>query len=166
MELAKAVSEKARKTLMERYGAPNQMDVPGAKDKFRKHNLIKFGVEHPMQLKDYQEKIFIASQETLFDRYGVYNPMPIPLFVDKAQQNGFRIKEYIWQTGQISLIQGYEPIVLKELENQGYTYSEVKTNTTDMPQIMYYFEGTQHRYYPDFYIPKENRIIEVKSQYL
>ena len=27
------------------------------------------------------------------------------------------------------------------------------------------FEGKKHRYYPDFYIPEENLIIEVKSQW-
>ena len=35
-----------------------------------------------------------------------------------------------------------------------------------MPAIWYVGEdGKKHRYYPDFYIPKENLIIEVKSSY-
>jgi len=54
---------------------------------------------------------------------------------------------------------------LKELENNGYKFNDVLTNTKDMPEIRYMFEGKEHRYYPDFYIPSENKIIEVKSEY-
>lgn len=34
-----------------------------------------------------------------------------------------------------------------------------------MPQIMYILKGKNKRYFPDIYIPKENIIIEVKSDY-
>jgi len=84
---------------------------------------------------------------------------------EKAQQNSFRRKEYIWTSGEISLLQGYEPIVLKELENDGYKFNDILTSPKDMPEITYFFEGKEHRYYPDFYIPSENKIIEVKSDY-
>lgn len=34
-----------------------------------------------------------------------------------------------------------------------------------MPEIWYNFCSEEHRYYPDFYIPKENILIEVKSEW-
>lgn len=36
----------------------------------------------------------------------------------------------------------------------------------DMPKIIYTgLDDKEHRYYPDFYIPKNNIIVEVKSDY-
>jgi predicted AAA+ superfamily ATPase len=32
-----------------------------------------------------------------------------------------------------------------------------------VPQIDYWFEGARRKYFPDFYIPAENLIVEVKS---
>lgn len=34
-----------------------------------------------------------------------------------------------------------------------------------MPEIWYEYQNKLHRYYPDIYIPEENLIIEVKSEY-
>ena len=34
-----------------------------------------------------------------------------------------------------------------------------------MPVIWYMFTGKKRRYFPDFYIPKDNLVIEVKSRY-
>ena len=34
-----------------------------------------------------------------------------------------------------------------------------------MPAIWYEMDNIKHRYYPDIFIPCENRIIEVKSTY-
>ena len=34
-----------------------------------------------------------------------------------------------------------------------------------MPTILYQLDNTERRYYPDIFIPKDNIIIEVKSEY-
>jgi hypothetical protein len=34
-----------------------------------------------------------------------------------------------------------------------------------MPEIWYFKDDKQHRYFPDIFIPAENKIIEVKSNY-
>ncbi len=34
-----------------------------------------------------------------------------------------------------------------------------------MPEIWYILDGIKHRYYPDFYIEKDNLIVETKSVY-
>ena len=66
-------------------------------------------------------------------------------------------------SGKIIKVQGYEryvlPNLLKERNEQ-----DVFHRRTDMPEIWYIGDdGKNHKYYPDFYIPKDNMIIEVKS---
>lgn len=34
-----------------------------------------------------------------------------------------------------------------------------------MPKVMYIYNNKTRRYYPDIYIPSQNKIIEVKSDY-
>lgn len=44
--------------------------------------------------------------------------------------------------------------------------TSVKFDKTEIPRIKYTgIDGKNHRYYPDIFIPKENLIIEVKSDF-
>lgn len=131
------------------------------KEKIKQTNLIKYGYENPMCSIPIQEK----AKQTTIEKYGVENSMFSSEFVEKWQKSAWSRKEYRWKTGEISLVQGNEPIVLKELEEDGYRFNDVFTEVSYMPVILYEFEGKQKRYYPDIFIPKENRIIEVKSEY-
>jgi hypothetical protein len=65
-------------------------------------------------------------------------------------------------SGAIRKVQGYEPYALDELVKL-YTEEQIKTDCKDIPYIDYVIEGKKRRYFPDIYIPHENRIIEVKS---
>ena len=181
---SKMVKDKMKKTNIERYGVENVFQSEEKKAIIKKSNIEKYGCENPSQsdeikakkiktsLKNYgvknpmQSKIITDRiKVTNLERYGETSVMHIAEIVDRAQKNAFKQKEYIWKTGEISLLQGYEPIVLKELEENGYTYKDVLTELTDMPYIEYFFENKKHVYFPDFYIPTENTIIEVKSTY-
>lgn len=122
------------------------------------HSLITvmietYGVVNAMYLQSSKDKI----KETNLERYGLLFPNML--------SNGYGHKEYKWKTGEISIVQGYEPIVLKELEDSGYTYEMVITGSSRIPTIPYEFENKKHLYYPDIFIPSENLIIEVKSDY-
>ncbi len=89
--------------------------------------------------------------------------MQHPEIINK-QNRKYNHKDYTWKTGEISRVQGFETIVLAEYENNGYLYNDIKTNKIDMPEIWYIgLDDKKHRYFPDFYIPKNNLIIEVKS---
>jgi len=151
------IVNKAKQTCLKKYGFTSYSQTTESKmsqveysqkmfgsdyyftsNKFRQHNLEKFGVEHVM-----------------------HNPE----IAEKSSKNAYRMKKYTWKTGEISLVQGYEPIVLRELEEVGYCYCDVLTAPTDMPEIWYNFCLEEHRYYPDIYIPKENTLIEVKSEW-
>jgi len=157
----KQVKDKQIKTSLERYGVSHYSMTEESKNKVIKTSLERFGVSNYTQSDEYKSKSISTCQR----KYGVEYPMQHPEILLKSQKSAYKRKEYIWKTGEISMVQGYEPIVLKELEDAGYTYQEVLTAPKDMPYIEYIFEDKKHVYFPDFYIPKENRIIEVKSEY-
>jgi hypothetical protein len=60
-------------------------------------------------------------------------------------------------------LQGYEPIVLNSLiEDFNLGKNEIMIGKSNIPIIKY---GNNKLYFPDFYLPKQNLLIEVKSTY-
>lgn len=155
------IKSKMQVRCLEKYGVEHVNMLDSKKDKIKQTMISKYGVENPQQVKTVKEK----TMDTCLRRYGVENPQQNPTIHMKNVKSSYNKKDYIWKTGEESRLQGYEPFVLKELEEQGYSYNDILTSTSDMPEIWYDFEGKKHRYYPDFYIPSENLIIEVKSCY-
>ena len=152
---------KIKETYQEKYGYDHPMKSTEVREKHKVTCLEKFGVENASMLPEIQEKI----NQTNLKKFGVKRPMQSPTVFDKMQKTAYVTKNYIWSTGEISIVQGYEPIVLKELEDNGYLFEDILTASKDMPEIYYQLDGKKHRYFPDFYIPKDNLIIEVKSDY-
>ena len=148
-------------TCLERYGVKSPLESNEIKNKIIETNIKKFGVDNPLQNINIKNK----SISTMLERYGVQYPSQNSDILEKIMKSSYRYRDYTWNTGEISKLQGFEPIVLQELEDQGYNFNDILTSNKDMPEIWYIFEGKKHRYYPDFYIPKENLIIEVKSQW-
>ncbi len=76
----------------------------------------------------------------------------------------FKSKQYILPSGQEIYVQGYEDGFLDfVINNNILTENEIVYR----PPTIYYFEkGKKKRYYPDFYIPKLNLIVEIKSSYI
>ena len=46
-----------------------------------------------------------------------------------------------------------------------YSIQDLKIGRGNIPTFRYFFDEKRRVYYPDIYIPKDNRIIEVKSFY-
>lgn len=171
----KSILTKMQNNIFEKYGVTNIAQESTTKDKIRKTNLKKFGSEYYFSSEQGKNDV----KSIMINKYGSHNPSLIDNFKEKRKntclekygvENGgvisqFKRKKYIWGCGEISWVQGYEPIILKELEEQGYTFNDILTDPQDMPEIIYIFNNIKHRYYPDVYIPKENKIIEVKSEY-
>ncbi len=65
-------------------------------------------------------------------------------------------------SGEIRKVQGYEPFALDELLKTN-SETDILTNRKDVPRITYKIGDKTRYYFPDIYIPSENRIIEVKS---
>ncbi len=152
---------KSQNTSMERFGELSAMKSKEIQSKVKKTNLLKYGAEYITQVPTFLEKI----QNNNLKKYGFKSVSQVPEFHNKKISSSFKRKEYIWKSGEISIVQGYEDKVLEELESQGYSFNDIKTASQDMPKIIYNVDGKERRYFPDIYIPSENMIIEVKSSY-
>jgi len=70
----------------------------------------------------------------------------------------------ILHNGESIRVQGYERFVVPEFLKK-YKREDLKIGLEENTPIEYFFNGSNRHYYPDLYIPSENRIIEVKSDY-
>lgn len=105
----------------------------------------------------------LKSVETCKQKYGGTNVMHDQEIFDRTMLNQMKWKEYKLPSGNVIKIQGYENKALDELLTQ-YKEEEIILNRKQFPVFKYFMEdGSEHRYYPDMYIPKDNLIIEVKS---
>jgi len=66
-----------------------------------------------------------------------------------------------------SLPEEVKNIIVKGRDKLLITYAEEEliTSRKEIPPFWYIIGNKYHRYYPDIYIPKDNLIIEVKSDY-
>jgi len=69
--------------------------------------------------------VHLMNKQAFMKKYGVSNAMQVPEFFAKQQKSLFAYKTYYWSSGEVSHVQGYEPIVLKELEDKGYKYDDI-----------------------------------------
>ena len=148
--------DKAKNTCLDKYDVENPFQVKDFKDKSRQTCLDKYGVEYYINTNEYKESF----RQTCLEKYGVEHHRQ-----NGKYEFGYKHKDYIYPSGKIVKIQGYENQLLDELL-EIYTESEILTNKDDMPEFWYYSnDNSKHRYFPDVYIPKTGTIYEVKSSY-
>ena len=175
------ISEKRKSTMVDRYGVEHIMQSDEYKEKYtdtmnerygvsypmqnselfekRKSTMVdRYGVEHIMQSDEYKEKY----TDTMNERYGVPYAMQNPASHEKQQCR--RWKDYTLPSGKIVKLQGYEDKAL-DILLKTYNENDLIMSRKDMPEFWYMVDDKPHRYYPDIYIPLENKIIEVKSSY-
>ena len=129
------INQKVIQTSLAKYGLTSPHKSTELQKRKKELSLQKYGTEHPMQSKEVQERI---------------------------QKNAMKHKDYKMPSGEIRKVQGFEPYALDELLKT-YTEDQIKTGRQNIPRIEYH-DGVKKRYYfPDIYIPHENKIIEVKS---
>ena len=149
--------EKRVQTTLKRYGVINVSQLPKFKQKRIDTTLKKYGLTSVFKLQSVKDK----SQETCLKRYGVKH-----ISHAKLPSKIFKFKLYTFPCGNITHVQGYEPFALDDLVKEGYTYSDILTDRSDVPDIWYEGkDGKTHRYFVDIYIPKINKMIEVKSKW-
>ena len=134
-EEREAIKDKIMKTNMQKYGVDSSNKADIVKQHKVEANRKKYGVDNPMQNRDVQARI---------------------------QNRGFKHKLYKMPSGTIRKVQGFEPFALDELVLE-YSEEQIITARATVPRIAYLNNNKTHYYYPDIYIPHENRIIEVKS---
>ena len=174
---------KKKETNVERYGheSPTQNDVVKRKlidtikssyefnvlrkDRIMQTNQEKYGVDWFMCSNSFKEK----SKETLFSRYGVVHNSHNSDTLDKRWKKS-RSHIYVFPSGRIAHVQGYEPKCIDELLESDYAEDDIIVGNAAIERwigkITYIgYDKNLHRYYPDIYIPSLNKVIEVKSPY-
>lgn len=180
------IKEKTMKTNLKRYGATAYVNSDEYKQIRKDFINSEYGVDYYTQTDEFKKKAkqtivkkhgkedyFKFGTKEFKDRmvelYGVENAMHHPEFAEKALDgySGYynTNKFYTLPSGKKIRIQGYENKTLDKLFGLGYNEKDILYKKRDMPEIWYNYNGKKRRYYPDFYIPNDNLIIETKSTY-
>lgn len=155
---SECVKEKSRKTNIERRGVAFPTQSKEVIDKIEKINTENTGYAYPSQCPERRAK----AVATWVKNHGVENPAQSQEIMTKTQHNAKKFKSFKFPSGEIRKVQGYEPFALNELLSKGYTDEQIITDRKSIPRITY-ADGKKRYYFPDIFIPHENKIIEVKS---
>lgn len=130
-------------------------------EKTKKTNMERRGVENV-----FQDPIIKSNNiQTHISKRGVSNPSQDPEVRRKQMSKRYDVKDYIFPSGKVEEVQGYEPQALDKLLHEGYLEEDIIVDTEKQPIIKYTIDGKEHRHFLDIYIKSCNKIIEVKSTY-
>ena len=151
---SKDVRDKGKETKLKKY---NDINFNNSQ-KSELTNLERRGCKRPMQDKNVIEKY----KQTMKENHGVEWPMQCPEIFERAQQNSYRgewykgffcrsnnEKDFLEYCVQCDIFK-----LITKFPNRKYPLWYKVNNEIDY-----------HKYYPDFFIPKHNIIIEIKSFY-
>jgi len=163
------------KNSLSKWGTNTPSENLEIKEKIKHTNIIKYGGVSPMcndtikekakttYLKNDIKNIIEKRENTCLNKYGVSHHMQVDYIFEKV--NSYKRKDYIINN-KIIKFQGYEDYAYFNLLN---TYEESDIiygkDIKNYVKIWYCINDKKRRYYPDFYIKSENKIIEVKSNY-
>lgn len=150
---------KMKKANLRIRGVENPMQSEEVKLKKRQTNLERYGVIYPVQLQQTKEK----SKQTCLLKYGVEYPMQNEKVSEKSGKCAYRVKEYIFPSGNTIFVQGYEPFALDILIDENIHEDDIITSRKNIPEIWYNSNNKKKRYYVDIFIKSLNKFIEVKS---
>lgn len=175
---------KARATFKTRYGVEWGSKLESQKEKARKTKLEKYGdarynnrsaISAVNLSKSIEEKNIINAKRraTNLEKYGVENVLASYEVRSKSAKSNSIGKKYALPSGKIIRVRGHEPLVLDHLLYQeNYLEEQIIADNSDNYRknaipVFEYVDVSRHtmKYYPDIYIPCENRIIEVKSKW-
>lgn len=153
--------QKYKSTILKKYGVQHISQNEEIKKKKIETSLKHYGVEYPIQHEDIKKKRI----ETSLKNHGVEYPIQHPVVLDKNIKSCYRTKQYIFSSGRIEYIQGYENFALDELINEEcINENDIIIGAKNVPTIWYFDnDGKNHRHYVDIFIPTQNRCIKVKS---
>ncbi len=153
--------QKTKDTLQSKYGG-NPITNAKVKAKAKGTLLKNYGVDNPSQSKVIQKR----KEALSLGRYGVRNPNQTKSAAAKSLDSAFKRKEYKLGRRLIK-VQGYEPQALDYMRKAKVKASDICTVwEKTIPSIKY--SNAKNRgcvYFPDFYIPRKNVLVEVKSIY-
>lgn len=143
------IKEKSITTCNEKYGTDYYIQTEEMRQKSKTTMKEKFGVEYSAQNKELHNKM----ENTCLENNGVR----FPFQNHEIYSNAFTKIKYEGKYFDSSWELKYYKY-LKENNIEFIFHPDVK--------LWYEFEGKSHRYHPDFLLIKENKLVEVKSDYL
>lgn len=146
------ILEKIKLVCQERYGA----DYFVQSDECKKKMLEKYGVEYFVQSEEFKK--------TMVEKYGAEHAMQCPVLFRKAAASSFKRKPYIFKD-QTFMLLGYEDRAIDDILKKEDIDVMYAGECEQIPVFEYFIDDKKHVYYPDIYIPENNKIIEVKSIY-
>ena len=120
--------------------------------RIEEENLKNFGVKNSYQREDVKEKI----KNICLEKHGVEYPQQCKEIYDKTQKNACWSKKY--KTTNLNYRGSYELDFLKKYYNK---FLDLQNGLF----IRYTFKNKNKIYFPDFYIPSLNLIIEIKNSF-
>ena len=169
------LNNKVKQTNLKKFGVEKTGCSIEIRNKMKETNLIKYGHENPLGNKKIQEnrkrtmKKRYGSEYALRNKkcrdkfvntckrkYGVEYPMQNKDSFQKQQISGFSAKQY--KDTNIYYRASYELDFLEK-------YFPLFPDIENALKIKYFFEKNR-LYFPDFYIPSKNLIVECKNSYL
>ena len=143
------IKEKCKQTKKERYGNENFVNP----EKNKQTCLKKYGVENQFQREEIKEQ----NKQTHLKNFGAEHPNQNQDQYNKGLKTRFKFHKFrdtdIWYQSSFEL---------DFLEKYYSIFPDMRRGLT----IKYSFKRKNRVYYPDFYIPSLNLIIECKNLYL
>jgi hypothetical protein len=155
------IQNKIKLTHLHKYGFTNPVKNIDIRNKIKETTLKKYGVEYYSQTTDCKNKI----KEKCLIKFGYEHHLQNPEIMEKAMTSSYKSKNYIFPSGRIDKIQGFENYGLDFLlKNENLNENEIKIGCINVPTIWYNDNtGKKRRHYVDIFIPLQNRCIEIKS---
>lgn len=147
--------------------------------KTKKENHGDENYNNPEQISKSKQKRTVEQNNETNDKrrktmkimYGVENNFLRHEVSRTVFKGNASIKEFVFPSGRKIGVRGYEPMAISILLER---YNEISLEVSDSKNIVNskvpvfeYINVNRHKkkYYPDIYIPSENKIVEVKSQW-
>ncbi len=151
------VKKKIRQTCLKNHGVEcylqtshiKKMEIDKNHDKQKKTKLERYGDENFNNTKKYKQ--------TCLAKYGVESPIQNIRIFEKVQKNGLHSHKY--KNTNINYRGSFE---LDFLEKYYDKFPDLKNG----PTIKYIFQNKNKVYFPDFFMPSLNLIVEIKNSYL
>lgn len=149
------------KVMQKRYQADNPSQVPEFQAKKVVTCLENRQTEYPGQCPLVQQ----TCANTCMELYEVPYPMQNAEIAERSGKNAFNLKEFIFPSGVVVKVQGYEPFGLRDLiELYNVQEEDIVLGRNKVPTIHYKDnDGKDHRHFVDIWLPQENTMIEIKS---
>jgi len=149
------VRSKIVTTNLEKYGVEHYSKTEERNARVEEANIAKFGVPHAAQSEECKDKAIATNIE----KYGCEHPIGSTIIA-----TGYQWKEYVYPSGKVIKVQGYEPQCLEDMVIE-YGEDDLQFGTELEVQVKYTLNGTGRTYFPDGLVLSTNTIIEVKSEW-